>query len=251
MDEIAVQAAAASQQNGWNQEQAPVEGAAAQEGGEAETVRKLPDHAEEESKSLAEMIKDAQEKAEAHRSALKVTKNSTRYGDAPLEAYARLARAKTASQVDAASGFARRRIAQLRGSLHLDSENATKIKSAINQLQKAVNRGAKKKRDLNREQMIKLRKARSKEAERRRDLELVRRRTQRMIRESGYLREADIAGRLAAQLTETQMELRSQAQSLAAANATSLETAVQQYAAEAASAGAETAAPAAAISVQG
>ena len=31
MDEIAVQAAAASQQNGWNQEQAPVEGAAAQE----------------------------------------------------------------------------------------------------------------------------------------------------------------------------------------------------------------------------
>ena len=171
--------------------------------------------------------------------------------DAPLEAYARLARAKTASQVDAASGFARRRIAQLRGSLHLDSENATKIKSAINQLQKAVNRGAKKKRDLNREQMIKLRKARSKEAERRRDLELVRRRTQRMIRESGYLREADIAGRLAAQLTETQMELRSQAQSLAAANATSLETAVQQYAAEAASAGAETAAPAAAISVQG
>ena len=47
------------------------------------------------------------------------------------------------------------------------------------------------------------------------------------------------------------MELRSQAQSLAAANATSLETAVQQYAAEAASAGAETAAPAAAISVQG
>ena len=94
-------------------------------------------------------------------------------------------------------------------------------------------------------------KARSKEAERRRDLELVRRRTQRMIRESGYLREADIAGRLAAQLTETQMELRSQAQSLAAANATSLETAVQQYAAEAASAGAETAAPAATISVQG
>lgn len=210
------------------------------------------DQMDEDSKTLAEMIKEAQERTDAHREALKrMPKGNAHYVDAPLEAYARLARAKTASQVDAASGFARRRIAQLRGSLHLDSENATKIKSAINQLQKAVNRGAKKKRDLNREQMIKLRKARSKEAERRRDLELVRRRTQRMIRESGYLREADIAGRLAAQLTETQMELRSQAQSLAAANATSLETAVQQYAAEAASAGAETAAPAAAISVQG
>ncbi len=210
------------------------------------------DQMDEDSKTLAEMIKEAQERTDAHREALKrMPKGNAHYVDAPLEAYARLARAKTASQVDAASGFARRRIAQLRGSLHLDSENATKIKSAINQLQKAVNRGAKKKRDLNREQMIKLRKARSKEAERRRDLELVRRRTQRMIRESGYLREADIAGRLAAQLTETQMELRSQAQSLAAANAASLETAVQQYAAEAASAGAETAAPAAAISVQG
>ena len=219
---------------------------------EAGGMQSALDQMDEDSKTLAEMIKEAQERTDAHREALKrMHKGNAHYVDAPLEAYARLARAKTASQVDAASGFARRRIAQLRGSLHLDSENATKIKSAINQLQKAVNRGAKKKRDLNREQMIKLRKARSKEAERRRDLELVRRRTQRMIRESGYLREADIAGRLAAQLTETQMELRSQAQSLAAANATSLETAVQQYAAEAASAGAETAAPAAAISVQG
>lgn len=219
---------------------------------EAGGMQSALDQMDEDSKTLAEMIKEAQERTDAHREALKrMPKGNAHYVDAPLEAYARLARAKTASQVDAASGFARRRIAQLRGSLHLDSENATKIKSAINQLQKAVNRGAKKKRDLNREQMIKLRKARSKEAERRRDLELVRRRTQRMIRESGYLREADIAGRLAAQLTETQMELRSQAQSLAAANAASLETAVQQYAAEAASAGAETAAPAAAISVQG
>lgn len=245
MEEISVAAAAAAQPV-WPADQ-PLEPSE-----EAGGMQSALDQMDEDSKTLAEMIKEAQERTDAHREALKrMPKGNAHYVDAPLEAYARLARAKTASQVDAASGFARRRIAQLRGSLHLDSENATKIKSAINQLQKAVNRGAKKKRDLNREQMIKLRKARSKEAERRRDLELVRRRTQRMIRESGYLREADIAGRLAAQLTETQMELRSQAQSLAAANATSLETAVQQYAAEAASAGAETAAPAAAISVQG
>lgn len=245
MEEISVAAAAAAQPV-WPADQ-PLEPSE-----EAGGMQSALDQMDEDSKTLAEMIKEAQERTDAHREALKrMPKGNAHYVDAPLEAYARLARAKTASQVDAASGFARRRIAQLRGSLHLDSENATKIKSAINQLQKAVNRGAKKKRDLNREQMIKLRKARSKEAERRRDLELVRRRTQRMIRESGYLREADIAGRLAAQLTETQMELRSQAQSLAAANAASLETAVQQYAAEAASAGAETAAPAAAISVQG
>ena len=245
MEEISVAAAAAAQPV-WPADQ-PLEPSE-----EAGGMQSALDQMDEDSKTLAEMIKEAQERTDAHREALKrMPKGNAHYVDAPLEAYARLARAKTASQVDAASGFARRRIAQLRGSLHLDSENAARIKSAINQLQKAVNRGAKKKRDLNREQMIKLRKARSKEAERRRDLELVRRRTQRMIRESGYLREADIAGRLAAQLTETQMELRSQAQSLAAANAASLETAVQQYAAEAASAGAETAAPAAAISVQG
>ncbi len=245
MEEISVAAAAAAQPV-WPTDQ-PLEPSE-----EAGGMQSTLDQMDEDSKTLAEMIKEAQERTDAHREALKrMPKGNAHYVDAPLEAYARLARAKTASQVDAASGFARRRIAQLRGSLHLDSENTARIKSAINQLQKAVNRGAKKKRDLNREQMIKLRKARSKEAERRRDLELVRRRTQRMIRESGYLREADIAGRLAAQLTETQMELRSQAQSLAAANATSLETAVQQYAAEAASAGAETAAPAAAISVQG
>ena len=246
MEDVSVAAAAAANsQPAWPADQYEAHG--------LDGTRSALEQMEEDSQSLAGMIKEAQERTDAHREALKrMPKGNARYVDAPLEAYARLARAKTASQVDAASGFARRRIAQLRGTLRLDSENATRIKSAINQLQKAVNRGAKKKRELSREQLVKLRKARSREAERRKDLELARRRTQRMIRENGYLREADIAGRLASQLTETQMELRSQAQSLAAANATPLEAAVQQYAAEAASAeDAETAAPAAAISVQG
>ena len=39
----------------------------------------------------------------------------------------------------------------------------------------------------------------------------------RMIREQGYMREAEISNRLAAQLTATQMELRQQAQELSAA----------------------------------
>lgn len=248
MEDVSVAAAGAAAQQSWPADQ-PSGGEAAQSPSEVQTAL---DQGEEASRTLAEMIRDAQERADAHREALKqMPKGNTRYGDAPLEAYARLARAKTVSQVDSASGFARRRIAQLRTSLHVDSENAARIKSAINQLQKAVSRGEKKKRELNREQLAKLRKARSKEAERRKDLELARRRTQRMIRESGYLREADIADRLATQLTQTQMELRSQAQSLSAASAASLESAVQQYADAAAGANMEAAAPAGEISVQG
>lgn len=248
MEEMSVAAAAAVSPQSWPADQ--------QAGSEAvqgpDELQTMLEQGEEESKTLAEMIKDAQERADAHREVLKrMPKGNTRYGDAPLEAYARLARAKTTSQVDSASGFARRRIAQLRTSLHVDSENAARIKSAINQLQKAVSRGEKKKRDLNREQMTKLRKVRSKEAERRKELELLRRRTQRMIRESGYMREANIADRLATQLTETQMELRSQAQSLSAASAASLESAVQQYTDAAAGANMEAAAPAGEISVQG
>lgn len=52
-----------------------------------------------------------------------------------------------------------------------------------------------------------------------------------MVRESGYLREAEISDRLATHLTATQMELRQQAQALTASATTSLETAAQQYAA--------------------
>lgn len=249
MKDMSVAAAAASQQV-WSAEQPAGTEEAVQAPGEIGTML---EQGQEESRTLAEMIKDAQERADAHREALKqMPKGNTRYGDAPLEAYARLARAKTAAQVNAASGFARRRIAQLRTSLHVDSENAARIKSAIRQLEKAVSRGEKKKRELSREQLVKLRKARSKEDARRRELELRRRQTGRMIREKGYLREAEISDRLATQLTQTQMELRSQAQNLTAASAVSPESAARQYAAEAAAgAGGDTAAPEAAISVQG
>ena len=78
----------------------------------------------------------------------------------------------------------------MKGALHVDSDNAAKIKAAISQLQKAVNRGAKKKRDLTREQQEAKRKAQSEEEEQRKQLELRRRQAQRTIREAGYLREA-------------------------------------------------------------
>lgn len=214
---------------------------------QAGRIDQLQQQQEEESQSLAEMIREAQEKAAAQRDALKVPKN-TRYGDAPLEAYARLARARNRSQVNSASGFARRKIAQLKAALRSDGDNAIRIKGSIRQLEKAISRGEKKKRELDRERLAGLRKARSEEQKKREELELRRRKTQRMIRESGYLREADISDRLAVQLTATQMELRQQAQQLANTTAASVETAAQLYTA---AASAEAAAPAAGLSVEG
>ena len=234
MKDMSVNGAAAAQQ-AWSREQqqadagAPVESA----GLSAALSQK-----EEEGKDLVEMIRDAQEKAEAQREAMKLPKSSTRYGDAPLEAYARLARARSRMEVNAASGYARRRLAQFKTALRTDSDNAAKIKAAINQLQKAVNRGERKKRELDREHLTEVRRKRAakedlKEKERRLRQELLRRKSQRIIRESGYMREAEISDRLASQLTATQMELRQQAQDLAAATSASLEAAVQQYAAAA------------------
>ena len=236
MKDMSVQAVAAASQQDNAVQKPPEDVAPPQE--DAEVIPTLADYAEEESKSLAEMIKDAQEKAEANRNNLKV-KNNTRYGDAPLEAYARLARAKNVSEVNAAAGYARRRMAQLKGALHVDSDNAAKIKAAISQLQKAVNRGAKKKRDLTREQQEAKRKAQSEEEEQRKQLELRRRQAQRTIREAGYLREAHISDQLATQITVTQMERRQQAQSMAAPpTASYLDAATQQYVATAAAAAA-------------
>ena len=246
MKDMSIQpVAAASQQDGWSQRDSS---ASVQDSAAAAPT--LSDYAEEESKSLTEMIKDAQEKAEAHRSALKVTKNSTRYGDAPLEAYARLARAKSVSEVNAASGYARRRIAQLQSKLHVDPENSAKIKAAIQQLQKAVNRGARKKRELTREKIDAQRVARSEEAQRRTETELRRRKVQRAVRESGYLREAEVSSRLADHVTATQVELRQQAQSIGApVGPAAADYAAQQYTATAAAAAAP--APSAELSLQG
>ena len=229
-------AAAAPQQNqAQNQNQQgepaslPVEKAE-----EAASIPSLLSQKEEESKNLIDMIREAQEKADAQREAMKLPKNSTRYGDAPLEAYARLARARTSAEVNSASGYARRRLSQFKTALRTDSDNAAKIKAAINQLQKAVTRGERKKRELSKEQLAELRRKRAaqqdkKNLELRLRQELHRKKSQRMIRESGYSREAEISNRLAAQVTATQMELRQQAQDLAAGSTLSVEAAAQQY----------------------
>ena len=236
MKDMSVNGVAAAQQN-WSREQQQAEAAPPAEGA-GEDLSAALSQQEGEGRDLLEMIRDAQEKAEAQREAMKLPKSSTRYGDAPLEAYARLARARSRMEVSAASGYARRRLAQFKTALRTDSDNAAKIKAAINQLQKAVNRGERKKRELDREHLTEVRRKRAakedlKEKERRLRQELLRRKSQRIIRESGYMREAEISDRLASQLTATQMELRQQAQDLAAATSASLEAAVQQYAAAA------------------
>ena len=237
MKDMSVNGVAAAQQN-WSREQQQQAEAAPPAEGAGEDLSAALSRQEEEGRDLLEMIRDAQEKAEAQREAMKLPKSSTRYGDAPLEAYARLARARSRMEVSAASGYARRRLAQFKTALRTDSHNAAKIKAAINQLQKAVNRGERKKRELDREHLTEVRRKRAakedlKEKERRLRQELLRRKSQRIIRESGYMREAEISDRLASQLTATQMELRQQAQDLAAATSASLEAAVQQYAAAA------------------
>lgn len=205
-----------------------------------------------EDRSLAEMIKEAKEKADEQRERLKLPKN-TRYGDAPLEAYARLNRARTQADVSAAAGYARRRISQLRTAKQQDKENADRIQAAINQLQKAVSRAGKKKRDLEREHLMDVRRvklereARLREAQRTKQ-ELIRRKTMRVIRESGYISEAEIDNHLQTQLAATRMELQAQAQALTASTSASLSAATQQYAAAQATAAPPP--PAAEVNVQ-
>ena len=198
------------------------------------------------------MMEEAQERAEQREEMFQRVKNNRRYGDTAMAAYSKLAQARTPAQVDAASGYARRQIAQLRAAKSGDSENADRIQAAINQLQKAVNRAGRKKRELTQEKssakrMAKLEKEkRTREAKRQRH-ELRRRQTQRIIRESGYLREADVDNRIQSQLAASKLELRNQMQDLNAAAPAPLDSAIQGYTASAAS---ETAAPPPEISLQ-
>lgn len=194
---------------------------ARQAAGQAEEVRQdqAPPAQQQESKSIHEMIQQAREKAEQRREQLKLPKN-TRYGDGPMEAYARLARARNAAQVNAAAGFARRRIAQLRAALRQDPDNGPQIKAAIGQLQKAVGRAGKKKRDLDQEKITETRRRKAQAQQRQREaqrlkLENHRRQALRTIRESGYIREAEIDSRMQQHMAAVRMELQRQAQDLA------------------------------------
>ena len=111
--------------------------------------------------SVPDMVRDAREKIDAHRDQLsKLSKVTPRYGDAPLEAYARISRARTQGQASSAAGYARRRISQLEAARRSDPDHADQIKAAISQLKKAVGRANKKKLELNKEQLARARQKR-------------------------------------------------------------------------------------------
>lgn len=185
---------------------------------------------------LAEMIKEAREKAAEREEMFKLPKNSRRYGDTAIIAYSKLARARSLGEVDAASGYARRQIAQLRAAKRSDSDNADRIQAAINQLQKAVNRAGRKKREISQEKLSAKRQARLEREKREREAKRLRhqlrsRQAMRMIRESGYLREAAVDNRMQDQLQASRDEMRQQMQELTDKTQTAVDAAVQQYAA--------------------
>ena len=194
---------------------------------------------EDTSQTICEMMKDAKEKADATREKFNSIKPKPRYGDAPLEAYSRLARARRPAEVNAAAGYARRQIARLKAAKQTDPDNAKRIQAAINQLQKAVQRAGKKNRELNREKLDQdrqkklIQEKRSLEA-RRQKQELLRKQAMRRIRESGYLREAEVDNRMQSHIAAVDMELREQAQKLASSIQPSMEAVAQQYAADSA-----------------
>lgn len=185
--------------------------------------------------SIPDMVRDAREKIDAHRDQLsKLSKAAPRYGDAPLEAYARISRARTPSQAGAAAGYARRRLMQLKSAVRADPDHADQIKAAAGQLEKAVGRANRKKMELNREQLARARQKRMVKEKRRREEQRIRqelRRSQSMraVREAGYFKEAEIANRLAGQLAATKMELRQQAEQLGPVVQKSLDAAMQGY----------------------
>ena len=172
---------------------------------------------------LAEMMKEAREKAAEREEMFKLPKNSRRYGDTAIIAYSKLARARSLGEVDAASGYARRQIAQLRAAKRSDSDNA-------------VNRAGRKKREISQEKLTAKRHARLEKEKRTREAKRLRhqlkcRQTQRMIRESGYLREAEVDNRFQDQIAASKLEMRNQMQELIDQTKVPVETAVQQYAA--------------------
>ena len=118
-------------------------------------------------------------------------------------------------------------------------ENADRIQAAINQLQKAVNRAGRKKREISQENLTAKRQARLEKEKRTRQAKRLRhqlknRQTQRILRESGYLREAEIDNRLQGQLSAARLELREQMRQLSESTQVPVDAAVEQYAAAAA-----------------
>lgn len=174
----------------------------------------------DETTTLMERMLEAQKRAKERKDRFKIPKK-TNYGEIPMEAYARLARARTQGQAGSAAGYARRQIAYLQAEKRqADSVDGPRIQAAINQLQKAVTRAGKKKRDLQKEEFTELRRKRLEaKQERGKALalrrELRKRQKLRMIREHGYIKEAEIDNHYQQEMAATRLEYQTQLQSFA------------------------------------
>lgn len=173
-------------------------------------------------KSIAEAMQEAREQAAEAAEKYKV-RIPVRYGDFPMEAYARLGRARTKADASAAAGYARRTLCRLRAALRQDPEAAGSIRCAMRQLEKVALRANRKKMDMDREHLLQLRARRAAEEARRREsarlhTELQRRRTVRIIRESGYFHETAVA--MGFQAYQDAVNAQCQADISAAASAT-------------------------------
>lgn len=237
------------------------------QGGEADLPSLLSElgKKQEETESLLDMMQEAQKKAKEMREKLKLPKNASRYGYAAIEAYARLSRARTQSQVSAASGYARRQLGQLQTALRQDKDNAGRIKAAIRQLQTAVARAGRKKRELEDERQTEARRARAERESRYGDekrirQELRRRQSLRAVRESGYVRGACVDHMQQEQMAHDREQQRQRAEELLgdltpgaampAGTASSVDTALQKYAAQLPAQAAPAPAPAAELSLE-
>lgn len=194
----------------------------------------------EGSPTLIEQMQEAREKVEQAREKFKLPKNGLRYGDAPIEAYSRLARARNAAQVSSAAGFARRKISQLKAAKRQDPDHAHQIQGAIVQLQKAVIRAGKKRTDLAREALAEKRWKKLAEEEqvrraRRLRQQLQSRKVMRSLRESGYLREAEVDHRLHVLMDAETAKLREQFQTASGDAASAQDSAIARYTAQASS----------------
>ncbi len=206
---------------------------------------------ETESKSIIESMREAQEQAEKRRDQFRIPKN-IRYGDAAIMAYSRLARARSISEVSSAAGYARRRMSQLKAAKLQDSDNARRIQAVINQLQKVVNRAGKKKTDLQSERLSELHRKKLEEGNQHRKAQrlqhqLQKRKASRMIRESGYIKEAEADNQMQDYIAKTEMELRQQMQTLSESFQVSSDTAILRYTTQMPP---ETSVPAPSINVQ-
>ncbi len=210
----------------------------------------LLSQSDEEVKNLLDMMQEAQKKAKEMREKLKLPKNSARYGYAAIEAYARLSRARSQSQVSSAAGYARRQLGQMQTALRQDPENAGRIRAAIRQLQSAVTRASRKKRELEEERIDGLRRKRA-EKERRHgkahriEQETRRKQAVRKVRETGYISGACLDLIQQEHIEQQRAAQREQLEKIAGLGDGQTAQAVQAYTAQVAAPAVETPLPAA------